>query len=94
MVSRRTDSTASTTSFGLVGDYQMNPTIISSQDFLSSRMTTGWSIVRSYVMKSNLNQTRRNTHERQDPTKNGLRNLEHTSGLNSKAQGEYFLNIK
>ena len=55
-VSRRADSSTSTTSSGYVGEYERNPIIISSQNVLMSRMARRWSISGA----SNLNRTRRN----------------------------------
>ena len=63
LVSRRADSSASTTSSEYVGEYERNPAKILSQNVLRSRMGRRWSIVRSYVMQSNSNQIRKNLNE-------------------------------
>ena len=101
LASRRADSSASTTSSEYVGEYERNPAKISSKNVLRSRKGRRWSIVRSYVMQSNLNQIRKNLYEDrhrnffyedQHPTDESLPTRDKDS-VHPNDQGKYSLKV-
>jgi hypothetical protein len=89
VVSNGADSSASTSSSGYVGEYEINPTIIPSQIVMRSGMARRWSIVGSYVKNSNLNHSLRNLRDYQHSTEEGLP-MRVLDSVNPNGQGKLF----